>query len=336
VDAPPLGPPGSTLTVREVRRSDKDSFSEVMLGSYGPFERMMGLGRSGTAEFGALFRPGLWYLLRFLRILGLAPIRMYVAADGGTVVGTTLVLPWPRSGYIMGVGVRPSHRRRGLAGQLIGRAEQFAGRRGRPWAVLDVEEENHPAVTLYLARQYTTFLRVVWLSCASPRTVASAPRANAAVRAVGKAGRRSAAAWCAPRVPPVVRETVPPSAQRLTHLESLGQFPGVVRETWSAGPPDGPTAYLSAAWRGSDMPGVLFVPAVDPRAPHDDLVRLFQDATAWLSSRGSPTVVVAVPDALASTLSVLTELGFEAQMTTLAMSRRLGAPGAPSAPPKSP
>ena len=84
------------------------------------------------------------------------------------------------------------------------------------------------------------------------------------------------------------------------------------------------------------MPGVLFVPAVDPRAPHDDLVRLFQEGTAWLSSRGSPTVVVAVPDTLASTLSVLTELGFEAQMTTLAMSRRLGAPGAPSAPPKSP
>ncbi len=330
------GPPGSAVEVREVRRSDRDSFSEVILGSYGPFEVLLGLGTRGTAEFAGLFRPGIWFALQLLRAFGRAPIRIFVASAGPTVVGTTMMLPWPNSGYILGVGVRPSHRRRGLAGQMIARAEQLSAKHGREWAVLDVEEENHPAVTLYRARRYEPIQRALWLRCATPEVVAAAGRAPASVRIVGKADRKSAAAWCARHVPDSVTAILPPNPARLTHLESLGQFPGAVRETWSVGRPNEPVGYLVACWRGTGLPGILFLPALDPGASHDELVRLIQEGTAWLVARGCAVVLAAVTDSVGSARPILEELGFSPQLSTLTMARRLGVGGGAAPRPKGP
>jgi GNAT superfamily N-acetyltransferase len=336
VVGPPAGASGADIRIRDIRRSDRDSFSEVLLGSYAEFETMLGLGKRGAAEFADLFRPGIWFVLRTMRLFGLAPFRLFVAADGPTVVGTTMLLPWPVSGYILAVGVRASHRRRGLAGRLVGRAEEVAARHGRTWAVLDVEEENHPAFALYRARGYETIQSAVWLQCLSPRAVASAPRAGGTVRVVGKAGRKSAAAWCAQHAPPSITAILPPTPARLSHFESLGQFPGVAWETWSAGPSDSPVGYLSAAWRGTGMPGILFLPAVAPAASHDGFAHLVQEGTAWLVGRGSPAVVVAVPSWMRSFTPVLEELGFVVHLTTLTMARRLDGPGRSAGPPKGP
>ena len=84
------------------------------------------------------------------------------------------------------------------------------------------------------------------------------------------------------------------------------------------------------------MPGILFLPAVAPTASHDDLARLVQEGTAWLVSRGSPSVVVAVPSWMSSLTPVLEELGFEVHLTTLTMARRLDAPGRTAGAPKGP
>jgi len=324
VVAPPTFPLGGAVEIRELRRSDRDSFTEVVQGSYGPFERMLGLGAGGANEFAGLFRPGLWFVLQLLRAFGASPIRFFVAVDGPTVVGTTLLLRWPNSGYVLGVGVRPSHRRRGLAGQMIERAETSAERHGREWAVLDVEAENQPAVTLYRARHYEVLHSAVWLRSDAPGSVGAANRPAGLVRAVGKSGRKAATAWCARRVPTSVTEVLPPNPTRLIHLESLGQLPGTVRETWSVGPSDSPLGYLAGYWRGAEMPGLLFLPALDPAITPADLVRLVGEGTEWLLARGSPAVVVAVPDSLASAIPVIEGLGFARQLTTLTMVRRLG------------
>ena len=308
----------------------------MILGAYGPFEAMLGLGRQGTQEFSGLFRPGIWFVLRLLRLLGMAPIRMFVAADGRTVVGTTMLLPWPNSGYILGVGVRPSHRRRGLAGRMIERAEQTAARRGRPWAVLDVEAENHPALTLYLARQYAQIQSALWLLCETPGSVTAVPRPPSEVRAVGKSGRKAAAAWCARHVPASVTAVLPPDPARLSHLESLGQFPGAIRETWSVGPSAAPVGFLAGVRRAAGTPGILFLPALDPSATQDDLVRLVQEGTTWLVAQGSATVIAAVPDHVSNTVPWFQELGFVPQMTTLTLARRLEADPSGSRGPKGP
>jgi GNAT superfamily N-acetyltransferase len=336
VAARPAAPAGGAVRIRELRRSDRDSFFEVLLGSYGPFEAMLGLGTQGTAEFSGLFRPGIWFVLQFLRAFGLAPIRMFVAVEGPTVVGTALVLPWPNSGYILGVGVRPSHRRRGWAGRMIGRAEELSAKHRRDWAVLDVEEENHAAVALYRARQYAPIQSAVWLRCATPEALAAAPRAPASVQVVAKGGRKAAAARCAELVPASLTAILPPNPTRLSHLESLGQFPGTVRETWSVGPPDRPVGYVSACWRGKGRPGILFLPALDPAASREEVVRLVQEGTAWLASRGGTVVLAAVPDSVGSAIPILESLGFSRQLSTWTMARRLrlerGSTSAPKGP----
>ncbi|MCI4364493.1 MAG: GNAT family N-acetyltransferase [Thermoplasmata archaeon] len=307
-----------------------------MSGNYGPFEAMLGFRSEGASEFRGLFGPGTWFLLRFLNLLGRPPLRFLVAAQEGRIVGTTLIVPWERSGYVLGVGVRPSHRRQGLAGRLVAWAEELALQRGKEWAVLDVEEDNLPAVTLYLARQYGTIQKTLWFRCAPPAGQAGADPPSAQVEVVGKAGRKGAALWCARQVPATVTSVLPPSAARLSHLESLGQFPGVTRETWAAGPHDARVGYLAAYWRGKERPGVLFLPALGAQATRADVLRLVQEGVAWLRSRGSPEVLLAVPDPARSALPFLAEQGFSPQLTTLTMARRLRGAGSPAPAPKRP
>jgi ribosomal protein S18 acetylase RimI-like enzyme len=322
----------SELPIRELLRSDQASFLESIVGGYGPFEAMIELDRDGGKEFAMLFRPGFWYLIRFLRAVGRAPLRAFVVADHHQVVGTTLLIPLPNSGYLVGVGVRPSHRRRGLAGRLVARAEEESQRTGRAWAVLDVEEENHPAVTLYLARQYTTLARIDWLRTASLAAAGAVPHGTVSVRALtDKAQRRRAAAWVTAHVPASITSILPPTDRRLTHLETLGMAPGGKREVWEVGAPGMPRGVLSATWRGAAKPGMLFLAAMDAGATRDEVVALVQAGVAWLSGLSCSVILLAVPGYVTGALPVAAELGFLPQLSTLTMARRLeGAP--PSSP----
>lgn len=326
VEAPPAR---ILLPIRELRKSDRASFISSILGGYGPFEDMIGMSRDGSAEFEALFQPGIWYLLRFLRIFGRAPLRAFVVVEADAVVGTTLLLPWPRSGYVLGVGVRPSHRRRGLAGRLVARAEDVARDGGRTWAVLDVEEENLPAIALYRARNYTTIQRTVWWRSEAPTRIATTAQVQPLS---GRAERRQASEWVARQAPSELTSKLPPTANRLTHLESLGQSPGSAREVWEAGPAGSPHGVLSAIARGPTKPGILFVPAVGPDATRDEIVSLVQAGVGWLTGRGCAGVLVSVPDYMGPVASVLSDLGFSSQLTTLTMACPLPDGGAGRSP----
>lgn len=70
----------------------------MILGNHGPPESMLRLAIRGTVESDGLFRPEICFVLQVMRTFGVAPIRVLVAADGPTVVGTTMPLPWPNSG----------------------------------------------------------------------------------------------------------------------------------------------------------------------------------------------------------------------------------------------
>jgi ribosomal protein S18 acetylase RimI-like enzyme len=328
-------PTGNDLPIRELRRSDRVSFLESIVGGYGPFEEMIGLARDGSQEFDAVFRPGLWMLLRFLRLIGRAPVRAFVVADGGPVVATTLLLPWPRSGYILGVGVRPAYRRRGLARRLVAHAEEVAHRSGRAWAVLDVEEENLPAVALYQARDYVTLERSVWWKTDAPDGIGKVAGGGAAVRPLrSRAERTAAATWVARHVSPEVSTPLPPTGNRLTHLESLGQTPGSAREVWEVGPSGARLGIVTGIWRGASKPGILFVPALESGISRSELVSVIQTAVAWLGTRGSAGLLLALPDSFRAASPVLEELGFRRQLSTLAMARPLAVHDGGAPPPK--
>jgi ribosomal protein S18 acetylase RimI-like enzyme len=328
-------PPGNELAIRELRRSDRDSFLESIAGGYGPFETMIGLARDGGQEFGPVFRPGVWFVLRLLRAFGRAPVRAFVLADGGTVVATTLLIPWPRSGYILGVGVRPSYRRRGLANRLVAHAEEVARRSHRSWAVLDVEEDNLPAVTLYQTRRYVTLQRTAWWRNDAPGAVAGVAHSAVTLRTLSeKPSREAAGSWVAQHVAAAITTPLPPTGSRLSHLESLGQIPGAVREVWQVGPPEAPRGVLTGCWRGSGKPGMLFLPALAAGILRDEIVALVQAGAAWLVQRGCTGILIAAADTWESAPPVFAELGFVPVLTTLTMARPLE--GESSPPPATP
>jgi GNAT superfamily N-acetyltransferase len=71
--------------------------------------------------------------------------------EGGRIVGTTFVqrLGSTSTWYVMGVGVVPEFRRRGLARQLMQAAIDLVRERGGSQVILNVIEGNVPAVALY-------------------------------------------------------------------------------------------------------------------------------------------------------------------------------------------
>lgn len=188
---------------------------------------------------------------------------------------------------------------------MIGRAEQIAHQRGRPWAVLDVEAENLPALTLYRARQHEQIQSALGLRCGTPGSVGTPPRAAANVRVIGRTGRKPAAEWCARHVPATISTILPPNPTLLTHLDSLGEWLGVVRETWSVGPPTAPVGYLAAYWQAVGVRDLLFWPALDPSTWREDMVRLLREGTAWLVAQGSWVVGAVVPESVGSAVPVL-------------------------------
>jgi ribosomal protein S18 acetylase RimI-like enzyme len=323
---------GQPIDLREARRGDRDSFLEVILGSYGPFEHLLGLDTQGTDEMRTLFGPVVWAMIRLLRWVGRPPAWVLVAADGKQVVASTVLLPAENYGYIVAVATRPSHRRRGIAGHLVGRAEELARRGGRAWAVLDVEEENASAIALYRGRGYETIQTAVWLRYSNLGTVVTPVTPTAPVRVVGRSGRTAAAEWCRRRIDPRFAKIVTPTLRRLTHLERVVQLPGVARQVWVVGPDDAPLAFLSAYWKNSRSPGMLFLPAVDAGAGPEVLVPLILRGILWLREKGVPYVVAAVPDPASAAVPVLEGIGFQPGLTTLTMA--LVVDGAGTGPPK--
>jgi GNAT superfamily N-acetyltransferase len=323
---PPVGT-GSAIETREALRTDRDSFLEVIVGSYGPFEHLIGLDAQGMDEIAAVFRPFVWAVLRLLKWFGRPPVRILVAAESGQIVGSTILIPAQSYGYIVGVATRPSHRRQGIAGHLVERAEELTRKGGRRWAVLDVEAENAPARALYQARGYETIQTAVWLRSADPRGITASRSSREQPRVVGRAARSAVAEGCRRQIPPAFAAIVPPAARYLTHLERLVQLPGVAQRTWAVGPSGAPLACLSAYWRNSRSPGVLFFPVADPRSSAEPFTALAQSGIAWLREKGSPYFVAAVPDTASAVLPVLEELGFRPALTTLTMGLPLRSTG---------
>ncbi len=315
-----------TIGIRELRRSDGPAFVEILSQSTGPFEHLLAMDDTGPNSMEFLFRPGTWFLLRLMRTMGRPLADFFVATDGAERVGTTILGFRKSYGYVAGVGVRTTHRRRKVGSQLMDRAEEVARARGKAWAVLDVEGENRPAIELYQHRGYESIQTTEWLRGDDLAQIASHSVRPSESRLVGRSEAKAAAEWCRARIPTPFSSIVPPTPGTLTHLEVIAQMRGVKRRAWAVGPPGGTHAYLRGYWRPPPSPGILFLPAVDPLAPRERLLDLVTEGVAWMRSEGSTSVVAAVPDPARSAVAALEEIGFQRRLTTLTMALRLSKP----------
>ena len=84
--------------------------------------------------------------------------RVVIAEDGHALVGFVILdveaTEEGRFGYIVTLDVSPGHRRKGLAGQLMEKAERAASREGCAAVVLHVFVGNEPAISFYVGRGF--------------------------------------------------------------------------------------------------------------------------------------------------------------------------------------
>ncbi|WP_419902232.1 GNAT family acetyltransferase [Kiloniella sp.] len=77
------------------------------------------------------------------------PGLLYIAEEGGEVVGTTMAGYDGHRGWIYGVVVSPAHRRKGIATSLLNFAEKELAKLGCNKLNLQVRDGNEGAVALY-------------------------------------------------------------------------------------------------------------------------------------------------------------------------------------------
>jgi len=192
----PGAPRAMVPNVREVRRRELEEFLRLALANAGDIEDRLGLRARSERQLGSLNRPGIWILLRLLRALGRSPVRLLVADEQGTPVGTTVALllgPWA---YVAAVGVREDHRNQGIAQALVRRAEEIGRRARKTWLVLQVDSENEPARRLYAKLGWSAGPTVRWWELPStPPEARELP-----VRAVDRKERERAHAAAARRL----------------------------------------------------------------------------------------------------------------------------------------
>lgn len=84
----------------------------------------------------------------------------FVAVDGGDVVGTALAGYDGHRGWVYYVAVKPSHRRRGIGRDFMGRVEKELAAMGCPKLNLQVRAPNRETVAFYEKLGYVVEERV--------------------------------------------------------------------------------------------------------------------------------------------------------------------------------
>ncbi len=79
------------------------------------------------------------------------PLSHYIAAvaDDGALIGYAGMQAVLDEGYIANIAVSPDHRRKGVAGALIGELISHSLNQGLSFLTLEVRESNYPAISLY-------------------------------------------------------------------------------------------------------------------------------------------------------------------------------------------
>jgi len=153
-----LGKTNEKVLIRDLRKSDlsylMDLFpkcftKEFEISGYDP-DHMADMFHRGFGITGSL-------VLGLLRFFGKEPVKFLVAETGGRIVGTTIVSPQEKSGFISSVMVHPDYRRKGIATKLMTSALNYVRRKKKVRAVLHVDSTNASAISVYVKLGFKAF-----------------------------------------------------------------------------------------------------------------------------------------------------------------------------------
>lgn len=304
---------------RALKKSDLQSFDEVVKQGFGHLERSTGLDRLAEIQFQSLHRAGVWTLFTLLGAIGRAPIKIYVGADG-RVLGTASEIPLPKAAYVLGVATDASMRNRGIATALLEMVHAEASRTGRSWAALDVEADNEVAIRIYKRAAYEEVARFGWYV---------GPVPDGKVEGVGRASvvrRRQMeelARWVGSTIPPRMREALPPDRRMLSHIDLLVRYPRAPIRTWKLGTAGETKAAVTASYASEVSTGYIILVAEDPSAGRAELGSALAPAVEWVRSLGGTRLVAVARLASDDRGNVLAGLGLALEVTTVLMVKRL-------------
>ena len=290
-----------------------------MMQGMGALERATGLDELSVDQVKTLGRRRIWYLFALAKVLGAAPIRIFVALDGERVVATASVVLLPKAGYVMGVATDSGYRRRGIASSLLELIHAYARDKGRPWTALDVESDNEVAISVYRRLGYDARARFGWYT-GSPGPGASGPTAGA--QAVEGRRMGEVASWVNRSRPMSVGAALPATNGRLSHLEVITRLGGAPVKTWALTAASGELEGVARATFVPTVRTAYVVPSAWKNgAGKEALTSLFAPAMTWAQELGASRAVAVVPDRDELWRSVMAESGLTLSVSSTLMTR---------------
>ncbi len=274
---------------------------------------LVGMDSESTARIlHRLERPGIRFLLGFLRWIRRPIVRFFVVDAGGLPVASAVLTFTPRAGYVSAVVVDAPHRRKGFARQVLSACERATQAAGRRYAVLDVLEGNAPARALYEKLGYRGLRNQLLLSREldpSARSGQSSPAET--VRLFRRGDSSELAAVVNRMLPPEVARVLPavPSQFR------VGRFVTHALESetaaWVATRSGAPRGFLRATvgrlMRAGNLTGPVLADELPEPVAHD----LLRTAIAWLEDRRVARAISEVPVYATRALTLLQAEGFQ-------------------------
>ncbi len=308
--------------VREFRRADGERMFRFLKEEFPEEEQILGMRAEGFRDLIArLYRADIRLALGFLRLVGRSPFHLYVVEDGDGIVATTLLSFAAQAGFISTVVVAPTHRRHGLARQLLETARATTARRRLPFVALSVLEENAPARALYTSIGYETLDRRRYLVLDRP-SVGGAAGAPAPIRPFQKRDAPALAEIATRSAPPKVQEVLPFRARDLSSGSIADKVFAARTASWVVDRGHGPEAHVAATSTPTTEAAHLSTPIIGETVEPGHASALVRTALDWLAAQQPARVVVSVPDTHPKARAALEEVGFHDAFALLTLYRR--------------
>ena len=295
--------------LRAFRRSDAPEFFELMRRSFPAEDALVGFRPDAFVRIvRRVFRPDFRLALGIAEALGHPVFRVYVIEEDHRIAAAGLLTFTERVGYLSTLMVDRSFQRRGFARQLLRAFAELAGKKRRPWIVLDVLTSNDAARALYTSEGYRLLgHRGVWTRELDPAPMPA--RTPDPIRPMRRRDIAPLVAIASEAIPPPVAEVLPVGPREFRTPTLTGYGFESSTEAWVIDRGAGPLGFVRATASRAMESGHLSQPILDPTADPADARALVEVAGEWIRDRGIRRVILEVPSYNAEALRILPEAG---------------------------
>ena len=309
------------MNVRDLRAGDASDLLRFLENYFPEEEALLGTRPEGFQKVvRRVFRWDTRIVLGFLRAIGRPVFRFLVVEDEGRLVATTLLTFSKEAGYVSMVVVDPTHRRRGIARELLERARASTRRRGKRFVALDVLEANAPARALYERIGYRPLRRTAYFVHDHPDAVRPVPPVPG-LRPFDRRDAHRLAEVARRGRPARLNEILPTSEQEIAGSQWGSEVLASEIASWVIDRGPGAVAWVAATVSHATEAGHLACPILDPTVQPDVAEGLVRTAVAWCAERRVPRALTMVPEENARGRAAVESAGFRHAIPILTLYR---------------